>query len=82
MTLLTDLDSLLIRLLVMLEILQFQPLCPVPLVKVHKHRLFQLSLAVVDCYGIIVSVQTVNESLNRRLVDMTNIGRRLSRFLA
>lgn len=50
--------------------------------QVQKHSLFEFSLAEVDGDGVVVSVQAVDQSLNRRLVQVTNIGGRLTWFLA
>lgn len=60
-----------------LEVLQRQSLRPIPLVQVHQHALLKLRLAVVHRDGVIVSVQAVDESLNGRLVNVTDVGRRL-----
>ena len=78
----TDLDSLLIILLMTLKILQLQSLRPIPLMQVHQHRLLQLRLSIIYRYRVIVSVQAVDEGLNRRLVNVSDVGCRLTRLLA
>lgn len=66
----------------LLKILQDQSICPILLMQVQKHSLFEFSLAEVDGDGVVVSVQAMDQCLNRRLVQVTNIGGRLTRFLA
>lgn len=77
-----DLDSLDVRLPMALEVLQLQPLRPIPFMQVHQHSLLQLRLAVCDSNRVVVSVQAVNERLDRGLVDVSNVRRRLSGLLA
>lgn len=55
------LDSLLIRLFVFTKIAQPQPLCPIPLVQVAQHALFQLRLSVIDRDRVVVAIQTVDK---------------------
>ena len=64
-----------------LEVSQCQALRPISLVQVHEHTLLKFSLSVVDCDRIIVPVQAVYECLDGRLVDMSDVGRRLAGFL-
>lgn len=78
----THLDRLFITFLLILEVFQRKTLRPIPLVQVHQHRLLELRLAIVHRNGVIVPIEAMNESLDGRLVDMSNIGGRLPRFLA
>lgn len=48
-------------------------LCPLALVEVKKHPLLQLVLAVADGNGVIVTVQAVDQCLNRGLVDVAHV---------
>jgi hypothetical protein len=48
------------------------------LVEVHQHPLFQLVLAVVDGDGVVVAVEAVDQSLDRRLLQVTQHGCGLS----
>ena len=50
--------------------------------QVHKHSLFKFSLAVCNCDGIVVSIQSVNKGLNAGLVNVTDIRGGLSRLLS
>jgi hypothetical protein len=43
--------------------------------------LFELMSAVVDGDGVVVAVETVNQRLNRRFVQMTQVRGGLSRLL-
>ena len=52
------------------------------LVQVHQHIFFEGGLAIVDSYALVMSVEAVNQSLNGWLVEMTEIGSALARFLA
>lgn len=63
------------------EILQLQPLGPVPFMEIHQHRLLQFCLTVCDGYRVVMPVEPVNEGLNAWLVDVANIGSGLSRLL-
>jgi hypothetical protein len=78
----TDLDGLLILCLVIAEVPKLQRICPVLFVKVHEHGLFKLRLPVIHSNRIVVSIQTVNQCLNAGLLDVANVGRRLSRLNA
>ena len=70
----------LVRLFMVVEIAQGETLCPVPLVKVHEHRLLELRLPVVHGDRVVVPVKSVNECLDRGLVDVPNVRRRLARL--
>lgn len=72
------LDSLLIVITVKTPISEPQSLCPIPLVEITKHALFQLGLLVVDGDGVIMAVETMDQGVNGRFVEVSNIGRRLS----
>ena len=63
-----------------LKIPQLKPLRPIPLVQVHQHRLLQLRLPVRDRDRVVVAVEPVDERLDRGLVDVPDVGRRLSWF--
>ena len=69
------LDRLLIALLMHVEVPQLEALCPVPLMQIHQHRLFQLRFS--PCYRdrVIMPIQAMYECLYRRLVDMPDIRR-------
>ena len=41
------------------------------LVEVHQHSLFQLILSVVDGDGVVVAIQSVDQRLDGRLVQVT-----------
>ena len=77
----TNLNGLLVTLLVTFEILQRQSLRPISFMKIHQHRLLEVRLTIVDHDRVVVSVQAVNESLNGRFVDLANIRCRLPGFL-
>ena len=77
----TYLDRLLVVLLVPLEVPQPQTLRPIPLVQIHQHRLLQLRLPVVHGDRVIMPVQPMDQGLNAGLVDMTDIGCRLTGLL-
>lgn len=77
----TNLDSFFIVLLVALEVLQLQALCPIPLVQVHKHGLLQLRLPVIHRYRVVMPIEAMDERLNGRFVDMPDVRRRLAGFL-
>ena len=78
----TYFDRAFILLLVDIEVAQFQTLCPIPFVQIHEHRLLELRFAIVHCNGVIVTIQPVNQGLNGRLVDVTNVRGCLSRLTA
>lgn len=65
-----------------LEIPQFQPLGPIPLVKIHQHRLFKLGLPVIHSDRIVMPIKSVNQSLDARFINVSDVRRRLTRFLA
>lgn len=67
---------------VLMEVIHLQSLSPDMLVQIHKHVLLQACLAVVDSNAIIVTVETVDQSLNRGLVQVTQVGGCLARLLA
>jgi hypothetical protein len=73
----TNLDRLLVRGLMRVEIPQSQPLRPVPFVEIHQHTLLQLRLAVIDSDRVIMPVEAMDEGLNGRLVYVSNVGGRL-----
>lgn len=49
--------------------------------QVHEHGFFESSLTVPDPDGIVVAIQSVNESLNRGLVEVAQVGSCLPGFL-
>ena len=59
----TYLDRLLVVFLVNLEVAQLETFCPVAFMQIHKHRLLELRLAVIDRDGVVVPVQTMDKSL-------------------
>jgi hypothetical protein len=46
---------------------------PVDLVQIEKHLLLKFILAIVHCDGVVVLAETVSDSNERRLLDVTNI---------
>ena len=50
---------------------------PALLVEVHQHLLLEFALPVADGNRVIVTVEAVDECLYRRLVEVSNHGRRL-----
>jgi len=76
----TYLDSGFVGRLVNVEISEFEGLGPVLLMQVHKHRLLDFRLPVVDSDRVIMTVQTMDQCLNGGFLDMTNIRGGLSRF--
>ena len=75
------LDRLLVSVPVHLKVFQFEPLRPVPLMQIHKHSLLELSLAVCDCDGVVMSIKAVNKGLDTGLVNVANVRGGLSRLL-
>jgi hypothetical protein len=47
--------------------LKCQPICPFLLVKVEQHFLLQFILPVINCYGVIMPIQTMDQGLKRKL---------------
>lgn len=50
--------------------------------QVHQHRLFKVRLAVIHHDRIIVPIQPMDEGLDARFVDLSDIRRRLPGLLA
>lgn len=65
-----------------LEVLQLQPLRPIPLMQVHQHSLLQLRFAVRDGNRVVMPVQAVDERLDRGLVDVPDVRGCLAGLLA
>ena len=59
---------------------QLEAFRPVPLMQIHKHRLFQLSLSVVYDDRVVLPVEAMNESLDGWFGNVSDIRRRLPRF--
>ena len=78
----TDLDGILVVMLELVKLLELESLCPSSLVQVHQHALLSLGLLVVDRDRVVVSVQSVDQRLDRRLVEVSNVSGRLTRLLA
>lgn len=57
----------------LVEVLHLQGFGPDVLVQVHQHVLLQSGLAVVDGDAVVVSVQSVDKSLNGGLVEMAQV---------
>lgn len=76
------LHTLHVVLTLLVEVTHVQGLGPYVLVEVHQHVLLQSCLAVIDRNAVVVAVEAVNESLNRRLVEVTQVGRGLAGLLA
>lgn len=66
----------------LMEVLHLQGFCPHMLVQVHQHVLFQASLPIVDRNAIVVAVESVDESLDRGLVQVAQVGCCLPGLLA
>lgn len=49
--------------------------------EVHQHVLLEGRLAVVDADGVVVSVETMDQGLNRGLVEVAQVGCTLARLL-
>mmetsp|Transcript_17893 Transcript_17893/g.36694 ORF Transcript_17893/g.36694 Transcript_17893/m.36694 type:complete len:256 (+) Transcript_17893:205-972(+) len=75
------LDRFLVGLVMSFEVSCLQSFRPSLLVKIHQHLLFQLAFPVADRDGIVMPVETVNQSLDRRLVEVADDRRRLSWLL-
>lgn len=69
----TNLDGLLVVLFMHLKVPQLEPFRPITFVQVHEHGLFQLGFSIVDRYGVVMSVEAMDEGLNGGLVDVTNV---------
>ncbi len=52
------------------------------LMQVHQHILLEPRLAIVDADAVVMSVQAVDQRLDRRLVQVAQIRRRLPRLMA
>lgn len=76
------LHALNVVLSLLVEVLHLQRLRPDVLVQVHQHVLLETGLAVVDGNAVVVAVETVDEGLNGRLVQMTQVGCCLAGLLA
>ncbi len=74
-------DRFLVIFLVALEVPQLQAFCPISLMQIHQHRLFQLRLAIIDDNRVVMSVESVDKGLNGGFVDMPDVRRRLTGFL-
>jgi hypothetical protein len=74
-------DLLLGGLSMLFEWLHGQTVRPMPLVEVHEHLLFQFILAVVNDNAVVMTVQAMDECLDRRLLQMANIAGRLTRLV-
>lgn len=66
----------------LVEVVHLQSLSPHMLVQVHQHVFLQPCLSVINCNAVVVTVQTVNQSLDRGFVQVAQVGCRLTRFLA
>jgi hypothetical protein len=51
-------------------------------VQIHQHVFLQRTLAVIDANTVIVSIKTVNERLDRRLIEMPQVRCTLTGLLA
>lgn len=70
----TYLDRLLVFRFMIAEIPQLQAACPVLLVEIHKHRLFDFTFPVVNRDRVVMPIQTVYQGLNAGLLDVSDIG--------
>lgn len=64
------------------EVRHLESLCPDGLVQVHEHVLLECGLAVANAYRVVVSVEAVDQSLDRGLVEVSNVGCGLPGFLS
>ena len=64
------------------EVRHLESLRPDGLVQIHEHVLLKRGLAVANAYRVVVSVEAVNQSLDRGLVEVSNVRRCLPGFLS
>ena len=76
----TYLDALLVVALHLAPVLELEALGPVLLVQVEEHALLELRLAIRDRDRVVVAVQAVDQGLDRRLLQVPDVGRRLARL--
>lgn len=76
------LQPVLISLALDVEVVHLQRFCPDVLVQVHEHVLFQRRLSVVDADRVVVAVEAVDEGLDGGLVEVADVGRGLTGFVA
>ena len=76
------LQSVLVPLGVGPEVVHLEGFRPDVLVQVHEHVLFKARLPVLDADTVVVTVQAVDERLDRWFVQVAEVGRSLARFLA
>jgi hypothetical protein len=76
------LQAVVVALALALEVVHEQRLGPHVLVQVHQHVLLQRRLPVVDAYRVVVAVKAVDERLDRGLVEVADVGRRLAGLVA
>lgn len=65
----------------LVEVIHLQSFSPHVLVQVHQHVLLQSSLPVVDRNAVVVAIQAVDESLDRGLVQVSQVRCCLARLL-
>jgi hypothetical protein len=68
--------------LVLVELFHLEALRPGLLVEVQQHLLLELGVPVADVDRVVVSVQPVDQRLERRLVEVPDVGGRLPRLLS
>lgn len=76
----THLDCLFVVITMKTPISEPQSLCPIPLVEITKHALFQFRLLVVDGDRVVMTIETVDERVNCGLVEVSDVRCRLSRL--
>lgn len=76
------LQTILVAVGLVFEVVHEEGLCPDVLVQVHEHILLEGVFAVVDANGVVVAVQAVDEGLDRGLVEVADVGGGLAGLVA
>lgn len=76
------LHSLLVVLCMLMEIRESQSRSPVLFVEIEQHLLLKFVLSIINCDRVVVSVQAMDQCLDAWLVQVTDIGGCLARFVA
>ena len=69
-------------LLMRLKGLQGEARGPVALVQIHEHLFFEFIFSIINDNGIVVAVQSVNEGLNTRFLQVSDVGGGLAGLLS
>ena len=76
-----SLQFLLVAFALLLEVIHLKSFRPHMLVEVHQHVFLKPRLPIVDADTVVMPIQTVNQRLDRRVVQVSKIGRALTRLL-